>query len=298
MENELSFSAKVKDELYGQYGSARHCQIAELAAIVAILGRAKKDNGETVITLDTASERMARKYFTLLSKTISIDKCGKVLRGDAADKLLSLLKRSDTDDLQGRATVDGVLVQQNCCKRSFLRGAFLSAGSVSDPSKAYHFEIICKKQELAMQIADVLGELSLGAKVTDRKGSSVVYLKEASQIVTALGLMGASQAVLDFENIRVLKDMRGSVNRRVNCETANIGKTVDAAVRQIEDIEKIRANGGLAILPDNLRELAELRLMYPDMTLKDLGDLTDPPIGKSGVNHRMRRISEIAGKIS
>ena len=137
----------------------------------------------------------------------------------------------------------------------------------------------------------------MDAKIVERKSQAVVYLKESNQIEELLGLMGASVAYLKFENIRIEKEMRNSINRQVNCETANIGKIVSASVRQLEDIRLIEETRGLKSLPPNLREIAVLRKTHPDMGLKDLGNLLDPPVGKSGVNHRLRRIGEIANSI-
>ena len=182
-------------------------------------------------------------------------------------------------------------------RRAFLREWFVSAGSISDPMKSYHFEIVCKEQAQAEVLKGLLNGYELDAKIADRKGSYVVYLKEGDQISDALALMGARGAVMTFQNARVRRDVRGSINRRVNCETANIKKTVSAAVSQIEDIRLIEEKRGLSSLPKNLREIAELRLEYPDTSLADLGGLLDPPVGKSGVNHRLRRIGDIAESI-
>ena len=192
---------------------------------------------------------------------------------------------------------DGLLIQQPCCKRAFLRGAFLASGSMSDPRRAYHFEIVLRTEPLAMQLLDAMGSFDVDAKVVERKGNHVAYVKEATHIVDLLNIMEAHSALMNLENIRIVKEMRNSVNRRVNCETANISKTVGAAVRQMEDILYIRDKKGLESLPDNLREIALLRLEYPDASLKELGTYLSPPVGKSGVNHRLRRISEIAAEM-
>ena len=174
---------------------------------------------------------------------------------------------------------------------------FLASGSVSDPNKSYHFEIVCKTQEQAEQIKEILLGFNTDAKIVERKGHYVVYLKEGENIVDALNVMEAYVSLMKFENIRILKDMRNAVNRKVNCETANISKTVNAAVKQIEDIELIRDKIGLDNLPDNLREIAMLRFVYPDVALKELGKYLQPPVGKSGVNHRFRKIAAIAEEL-
>ncbi len=171
-----------------------------------------------------------------------------------------------------------VVLMQNCCKRAFIRGAFLAAGSISDPEKFYHFEIACAT-EAAKQIQGLILSMGIEAKIVLRKKYFVVYIKEGSQIVDILNVMEAPVALMELENIRILKEMRGSVNRQVNCETANINKTVSAAVKQMEDIIYIRDTAGFDSLPDNLREIAELRLARPEATLKELGEALDPPVG-------------------
>lgn len=165
---------------------------------------------------------------------------------------------------------------------------------MSDPNKSYHFEIVCRTEEQAEQLRDVINSFGMDAKIVARKKYQVVYLKEGSQIVDILNIMEAHVALMNLENVRILKEMRNSVNRKVNCETANISKTVNAAVQQLRDIEYIRETAGLDSLPENLKAVALLRLEYPDAPLKELGTYLDPPVGKSGVNHRLRKISEIA----
>ena len=190
-----------------------------------------------------------------------------------------------------------VLIQSLCCKRAFIRGAFLAAGSVSDPEKSYHFEIVCETEEKARRLQEMIGDFGVSAKITLRKKSFVLYVKEGSQIVDLLNVMEAHAALMDYENVRILKEMRNSVNRQVNCETANLGKTISAAVKQIEDIRYIQRNLGFAKLPENLAEMAELRLEQPEATLKELGEMLHPPVGKSGVNHRLRKLSVLAEEL-
>ena len=186
------------------------------------------------------------------------------------------------------------VIQKDCCKKAFIRGMFLAAGSVNDPNKAYHFEIVVHNKEMAEIVRDVINSFSLDAKIVKRKKYYVVYLKEGSMIVDILNVMEAYVSLMDMENVRIIKDMRNDINRRVNCETANIKKTVNAARRQIEDIEYIERTKGLKYLNDSLRKLAELRLEEPDANLAELGEMLNPPVSKSGVNHRLRKISSIA----
>ncbi len=182
-------------------------------------------------------------------------------------------------------------------KREILRNAYLACGSMSDPEKAYHFEFSVKTRAEAERLREIANSFPVEAKIVERKGSFVVYIKEGEQIVTMLGVMGAGKALMNFENIRTMKEMRNSVNRQVNCETANIHKTVSAAVKQAEAIRFIEKSRGLGELPENLREIACLRLEHPEMPLKDLGAMLSVPLGESGVNHRLRRVMEYADQI-
>lgn len=297
----MSFSQEVKEELSRHIPGARHCQLAELAALVSFLCKLTTKGKETALILETESPLIARKYFTLLNKTLSIYKDKKVITDQQALELLTALKMWRENE-RGETVcrldvVDGILLQQTCCKRAFIRGAFLAAGSISDPRKAYHLEIVCRTSPQARQLRDVMNTFEAEAKIVERKGHYVVYVKEGSRIVDMLGVMEANVALMNLENVRILKEMRNSVNRKVNCEAANIGKTVNAAVRQVEDIQLIEKKIGLSKLPQSLQEIARVRLEHPDMPLKDLGALLTPPVGKSGVNHRLRRISEIAEKL-
>jgi hypothetical protein len=174
---------------------------------------------------------------------------------------------------------------------------FLAAGSVNDPNKAYHFEIVVHNRDMAEVVKDVINSFELDAKVVKRKKYYVVYLKEGSMIVDILNVMEAYVSLMDMENVRIIKDMRNDINRRVNCETANIKKTVSAARRQIDDIEYIEKTKGLKYLNDSLRVLAELRMEEPDANLAELGAMLNPPVSKSGVNHRLRKISSIADSL-
>ena len=182
-------------------------------------------------------------------------------------------------------------------RRAFLRREFMERGSVSDPVSSYHLEFAEKTSEEAEKVREAMSKYGLTPRIVLRKGRYVVYLKEAEQIATMLGLMDAQKAVMEFENSRILREISGNVNRKVNCETANIGKAVDAAVRQTESIRLIRDTKGLDALPENLREIAFLRLENPEMPLKELGQLLDPPLGKSGTNHRLRKIEDYAEKL-
>lgn len=189
------------------------------------------------------------------------------------------------------------ILKNLCCKKSFLRAAFLSGGSISDPEKTYHLEISTHNKSCAELIQKLLAQYQINVKIIVRKGSYVAYIKEGEHIVDFLNVIGAHNALMELENVRILKDMRNSVNRIVNCETANLEKTVNASVRQMENIRFIQNTIGIDKLPENLIEIANLRLEYSEASLKELGEMLHPKLGKSGVNHRLRKLDEIAEKL-
>ncbi|MDO5406818.1 MAG: DNA-binding protein WhiA [Eubacteriales bacterium] len=312
----MSFSSSVKDELSRQLSPARHCQIAEMAAIISLCGRIHiSEKNEYRVKIHTENVAVARKYFTLLKKTFNINTDISIRQGSGnhrsrtytvavlkAEDALRVLQAAKLIDRYGEieenlSLAQNVVIQQNCCKRAFIRGAFLAAGSISDPEKFYHFEIACATEAKAAQVKGLILSFGLDAKIVQRKKYFVVYIKEGSQIVDILNVMEAPTALMELENIRIVKEMRGSVNRQVNCETANINKTVSAAVKQMEDITYIRDTIGFDTLPEGLQEIAELRLLRPEATLKELGEALDPPVGKSGVNHRLRKLGSLAEKL-
>ena len=290
----MSFSGKIKEELAQHYAKARHCNLAELSALVHMSGSFEKDGyGRCILKLHTENDGVARKCFTLLGKTFNIS-TDIAIRRNTAKGSCSYYIRAKGEEL---LAVENVIVQAVCCKRAYIRGAFIASGSMSDPDKSYHFEIVCGTLKQAEYLRNMINSFEMDAKIVKRKKSYVVYLKEGSQIVDILNIMEAHVALLELENVRIMKEMRNTVNRKVNCETANINKTVSASVRQMEDIIYIRDNIGFDKLPDGLKDVALTRLTYPDATLKELGGLLENPIGKSGVNHRLRKLSEIAEKL-
>jgi len=299
----MSFSATVKEELVSQIGSARHCQLAELAALLHFSGSTCGD-GEH-LCLETENEAVIRKCFTLLQKTFNIDNVviegkSRLLSDDETEmKVIQALHLGgrEGEPIVLEAPVSSLLIKHSCCARAYLRGAFLSSGSMSDPKKGYHLEFVCNGRVQAEQLRGIIQEFRIEAKVIKRKKYYVVYLKEGAGIVDLLNVIGAHVSLMNLENLRIVKEMRNSINRRVNCETANISKTVAAASKQIEDILLIRDKYGFENLPDNLRQMAEIRLEYPDAALKELGGYLEPAVGKSGVNHRLRRLGEIADGI-
>lgn len=286
----MSFSGEVKEELAQYISPARHCQIAELAAFIHYCGQFGMDGkGRCTMGFQTENEAVVRKSFTLLRKTFNID----TDVGMNEEEMAMILSKFGEPD----QPVSHILIKNSCCQRAFLRGAFLCIGSMSDPLKGYHLEFVCPSESKALQLQELIQGFDIEAKIILRKKYHVVYLKEGAGIVDLINVMGAHMALMKLENLRILKEMRNSVNRRVNCETANITKTVNAAARQIEDIALVRDHYGLDNLPDNLKQMAEVRLEFPDAPLKELGEYLEPPVGKSGVNHRLRKLSELADRI-
>ena len=270
----MTFSSKVKEELVKNLPQSRHCRLAMLAGLYTAAYPVRQgDSAEELI--DRLSE--------ILGLTIDSDE------GRTALKL--------KEDAEGMPVIAPILVERSCCKQAFIKGVFLAAGSLTNPEKEYHFEIALQSSRLTELLIKLIKDFDIEPKRVERKKYHVVYVKESQEIADLLTLMGAHVSLLDMENIRIIKDMKNRVNRRVNCETANLNKTVSAAVRQVNDIEFIERTKGLKSLPESLYEIAVLRLEQPDMALKDLGEMLDPPIGKSGVNHRLRKISEIADDI-
>ena len=301
----MSFSGMVKEELSRQISPARHCQLAELAALVQFCGHIEEDGS---LLVQSENPLVIRKCFTLLKKTFKIEAVAKsqmqtqnyrlFVTGEDAFRVLEALKICDTaGHLMMRHLTDPVLIKNSCCKRAYLRGCYMAVGSMSDPYKSYHLELVCGLQAQAEQLLKILHDFSLDAKMIIRKKYHVVYMKEGENIADFLNITEAHKALMEFENTRIYKGMRNMVNRKVNCEAANITKTVNAATRQVEDIRLIREKMGLEGLPEPLRQMAYVRLENPQASLGELGKLLDPPVGKSGVNHRLRKLGELAKEL-
>ncbi len=306
-----TFSQNVRDEISMQINYARHCGLAELAAILSFGGEIISSNMSRYIRFQTESITIARKCFTLIEKTFNINveisirtqhktKVNTIytlLIVDQAQviKILQGLKLNYKNLIQGEiGKVNQLLVQKTCCKRAFIRGAFLVSGSMSNPKKSYHLELVSNNKEKAEQLRELIETFSIDPKIVARKNNYVVYIKEGSQIVDFLNVVEAHVALVDLVNVRILKDMRNTINRQVNCEAANINKTVIASKKQIEDIVYIRDHVGFGDLSKGLKDIAILRVEHPDASLKELGTMLSPQIGKSGVNHRLRKLSMIA----
>ena len=320
----MSFSGEVREELSRMPGGSRPAMLAELAALLAFCAReelaAEELAGEEKqLVFLTEYPGAAQRLENLVRRLFGLELplVGEAAAGGRRQQFRIVLCRGaeqwatleaaglpDAFVREGRTGADGrqewlqqKLLRREICRRAFLRGAFLSVGSMSDPNRSYHFEITCRDAWQAGQLLLLLEALSVEGHWVRRRRSAVVYVKEGEQIARLLGLMEARKALLDFENIRILREMRGNINRQVNCETANISKTAVAAAQQIADIRFLQETIGLSELTNGLDEIAAVRLQYPTATLKELGSYLDPPIGKSGVNHRLRKLSELAEEL-
>lgn len=313
----MSFSSTVKNELCRLEHIDSGCLISELAATLCLNGAAAVVPGsEPNIRITTENAAFARRIYSNIKKLCDIYPEVAIRKSKKLKKHVSymlfitsaigsakLLERTGValeTALEGQPP-ELVLTGKNslkrqCCRKAFLRGAFLAGGSISDPEKTYHLELTSRTRPQAQELSRILNTFRLNARIIKRKGSYVTYLKEGENIVDFLNIIGAHTALMELENVRILKGMRNTVNRIVNCETANLGKTVDASLRQVENIRYIAENIGLNRLPEGLRDIAEVRLEYSDANLVELGQHLSPPLGKSGVNHRLRKLDQIAEK--
>lgn len=309
----MSFSSKIKSDLSKITHDNKCCQKAELSAIIRTSGAISlRGFSDIDVTIRTENASIARLVFTLFKKIYNlhteliVKKGSSVKKGNvyemsiekAADILLDLGIILNNDDfLLINNQIPKDLVDEKCCPRGYIRGAFLGCGSVSDPEKGYHLEFAMHSNTYAENFARFLDMYDLGAKVISRKNNFIVYLKESEKIIDMLNIIGAHHALFEFENIRIIKEMRNNVNRLVNCETANLSKTVNASYNQIEVIKLLDDLVGLNNLPDTLRELAFIRLENQEMSLKELGEAMNPPIGKSGINHRFKKMEKMLHEI-
>ncbi len=307
----MSFTAEVKDELSRIEPKRQCCLRSELAALVRIEGTLHITGRERFrLEIATETAPVARKAIKLLHGLYDL-KTELTVRRSVLHKTNNYLITVPTQPRLPRALVElgilddsmaltyGILphmVRKDCCAISYLRGAFLGGGFVADPHGDFHFELTAESEQLAEDLASTMERFDIPAKITQRRGLYTVYLKGAEPIVTFLALVGAHRALLRTEDVRIMKSMRNDVNRLVNAETANLQKTAEAAMSQIESIRVLEERGGLEDLPPALQELVRLRLEFPEVSLRELGELADPPLSKSAVYHRVRRIEELAAE--
>jgi len=312
----MSFSSNVKDELNRQPLGKPCCMLSELSALTRTSGSLSMHGfGRILVSYRVESAALARRIFLLLRASQGVTPrlhfvqharlggrrtCVLTL-GDADSQKLLLALHMVEEDEDGRVSFKRTSprhpMTRQCCRRAFLRAAFLGAGSMTSPDKAYHFEWVAANESLHKELQRLLEKADLPVHSFERKGVPVVYLKGAQQIADVLALMGASSSLLELENIRISKQMRGAANRAINCDEHNSERMVQAAAEQFEACKRISIELGLSSLPKGLQEAARLRLDYAELSLTELGQLMNPPVGKSGVNHRMRRLMEIARQL-
>lgn len=312
----MTFAAKVREELSRQTARTKHCRTAELAALLFFGGTLQIDEADRMTLLFRAEQQAARETFLRLVKSLCqiTPEMPASDGGEQGNGASSVIRLTDQDDVQKILAASGIadahgnlleeqpltglqILRRDCCRRAFLRGAFLVSGTVSDPNRSYHLEFLCNSEEQREQLRDLLDAAGIRAGTARRGRKELVYIKDGSRIADLLGIMEAPVSLLEFENARIMREVRGNINRKVNCETSNIRKTADAAAAQIEDVRLIEKEIGFAELPKALDETARIRLQYPTATLQELGEMMEPPVGKSGINHRMRKLHQIAEKL-
>ncbi|MCY9543658.1 DNA-binding protein WhiA [Paenibacillus alvei] len=307
----MSFAAQTKKELT-MIESESCCEKAELSALMRMNGSVQlSSNRKVILDISTENAAIARRIYTLVKTYFQVHTELLVRKKMRLKKNNVYIVRIPTRvqeilrDLhivsEGFLFTDGIneqIVENNCCKRAYLRGAFMAGGSVNNPEgSSYHLEISSMYEEHCRALVELANEFQLNTRFIERKKGFVLYIKEGEKIIEFLNIIGAHQALFKFEDVRIMRDMRNSVNRIVNCETANLNKTIGAAVRQIENIRYLERHLGLEKLPDKLREVAEVRLAHPDINLKEVGELLSGKVSKSGVNHRLRKIDEMAERL-
>ena len=292
----MTFSMKVKEELAEICGDVRHCLIAELAGLCAFARR--KGQGYGGYYLEWDSSAAAKKVFTLIKKAYNITVCLYADSENPAKEAKRVVFEDSGSYLKIEKSLNhSQVLSLECCKRAFVRGAFIAAGTIVDPSRYYRLEFVHADEHAAERLAHTLEKLGIETKQTKRRDICVVYLNNGEQISWLLGLMDGTRALLEFENERVLHHVRGTVQRKVNCETSNINKTIRAAQKQINDIDYIEDTVGLASLPEQLRKTAMLRKENPDASITELGNMMKPGVTRSGMNHRLRKLSAIASEL-
>lgn len=306
----MSFASEMKNELT-RIETDMCCSKAELSALIRMNGNLSIQNMKFVINVQSENAAIARRVYSLTKKIFGVEiellvrKKMKLKKNNVYICRIKMKTKEILDELkiltngEFKHLVDKSLVADECCKRSYLRGAFLAGGSVNNPeTSSYHLEIFSLYESHSEGLTALMNEYELNAKTLERKKGYISYLKEAEKISEFLSIIGGYQALLKFEDVRIVRDMRNSVNRLVNCETANLNKTISAAMRQVENIKLIDQEIGIDELPERLKEIARLRVLHQDISLKELGEMVSTGvISKSGVNHRLRKLDEIADKL-
>ena len=292
----MSFSADTKAEICKIAENNACCKRSQLAGFVSFAGVCSEDD----LKISTENAGVARliytafKEFFKISPVCDIKKFGHChLYTNTMSGAVKVLAQIEVERAPMR--IPPYVFDNDCCRRAFARAAFLVSGSVTLPTKTYHMEFVTRNHKLCEDFCVLLGYFDLKAKIAIRKGCSVVYFKGSEPILDMFALFGANNMMMQFLNTKILKEVRNNANRLVNCETANVEKSVSASLKQVDAIKKIREREGLESLPPGLREVAGLRLEFPDDSLLELGERCEPVLSKSGVKHRMDKIMEIAG---
>ena len=313
----MSFSMETKNELAHVMPEKKCCMLAEIAGFIRMCGSIRlAGGGKFRIVTTTENPAAARHYKKLIKDYFGIDAALEVGQGNTLKRGRAYILTIGPEDLseqilretgilmvkEGMNYIsDGIydgLIRTKCCRKACLRGIFLASGTITDPEKGYHLEFNCNSQILAGDVKKLINSfVDLHAKISVRKKNYAVYVKEAEQIIDILAIMGAQSQIFAFEDVRITKEIRNKANRINNCDNANIDKAVQAAEKQLGWIRKIQNTKGLRFLPDKLYDVAILRLDNPEATLQELADMMDPPMKKSGINNRFRKIEEIAGKL-
>lgn len=309
----ISFANTVKNELARLNSGKSCCQVAELASLLRMGGNMVIGGNRNLgINFTTENAAVARKALVLMKQRFQLKTQVVVTRGRRLKKtnryLIKVMPTAEVSELLAQlgllrqggiyAGQDKAFFRKSCCRKAYLRGAFLGGGSVNRPEGDYHLEMVSSSEEYAKTLVDLMKYFDFTAKLTDRKDDYIVYLKDGAAIEQFLRSIGAGEAMREFRKVRRIKEMRNQVNRLVNCETANLQKTVDASFRQVENIKHIAQTRGLDSLPPNLREAAEARLARPEATLQELVDYLGGSVGKSGMNHRLRKLEQIAHSLT
>ena len=301
----MSFSATAKSEVCRTSTGKECCELAELSAIIHTAGSISISGGAFSLRIDTENAAVARRVFALIKSIYGIQAKTQMQTNQlkhnhiyslSVQKEAARMLAVDTHILSDEGFefgTDAAFLSARCCQIAFVRGAFLGGGSVTNPEKRYHMEFVCGQKEFAQGLLNIIVELGVSAKMIPRGKSFVVYIKEGDAIVTLLTMMGAHASILNIENIRILKSVRNNVNRKVNCETGNLSKTVNASVKQQESIDYIRTHMGLDKLSPALKAAAEARIRYPEATLDELAAMLGAE-SKSGINHKLRKLNSIA----
>ncbi|CAM3701323.1 DNA-binding protein WhiA [Marinicrinis lubricantis] len=306
----MSFAATTKKELT-MIETEGCCSRAELSALIRMNGSVQLSRQKVYLDISTENAAIARRIYSLIKqcfqahtellvrKKMRLKKNNVyIVRVPAGVEHILKELHIVSEGFIFTPGIDERIIRKKCCKRAYLRGAFLAGGSVNNPEgSSYHLEIASMYEEHSMALCKLANEFDLNARCIERKKGYIFYIKEGERIIEFLNIIGAHQALLKFEDVRIMRDMRNSVNRLVNCETANLNKTIGAAMRQIENIRLIESEIGIDNLPEKLREVAEVRLQHPDMNLTEVGELLSGKVSKSGVNHRLRKIDEMAERI-